>query len=135
VSEEGSIAQRLLGRCEQLAGAELTYPFGPSPAVYKVAGRMFALFGGDDPVGAPVSVSLKCEPEHGTNLVVTYPGISRGYHLNKRHWITVDLSAELSAELLVELVEDSYDLVAEKARPRLRPRTAAQPGDDQDVSA
>ena len=46
--------------CLSLPGAEETFPFGPNTSVFKVGGRMFALFqlGADS-----LRVSLKCEPE------------------------------------------------------------------------
>jgi hypothetical protein len=60
-------------------------PFGDEVAVFKVAGRMFALV----PLGpAPGSVSLKCDPGLAAGLRGRYAGITPGYHLNKRHWNT-----------------------------------------------
>jgi predicted DNA-binding protein (MmcQ/YjbR family) len=124
---------RLLARCDQLIGAELTFPFGPQPAVFKVGGKVFALFGGPDPAQEPAVVSLKCDPEFAAALVREHPAIIPGYHLNKRHWITVDLLAELPAGLAEDLLIDSYDLVVDglpKARrPLGRERRAAPSGD------
>ena len=37
----------------------------------------------------PLRVSVKCEPELGEQLRGTYDEIEPGYHLNKRHWLTV----------------------------------------------
>lgn len=116
---EPAIGARLLAQCEELIGSRLTFPFGPTPAVYKVGDRMFALFNGADPENDPIGVSLKCDPEYAVALIRQHSAITPGYHLNKRHWITVDLTDEVSAELVEELVVDSYDLVVE-ALPRSR---------------
>ena len=103
--------------CAGMPGAVLTFPFGEETAVYKVGGRIFALTG----VDRATSINLKAEPADVTGLVETYDGIERGYHMNKKHWITVQLDASLPDGLLEELVEDSYDLVVDKLPARDRP--------------
>jgi predicted DNA-binding protein (MmcQ/YjbR family) len=40
----------------------------------------------------------------------SYPAITAGYHLNKRHWNTV-IDGSVPEQLLREKIEDSYDLV------------------------
>lgn len=60
----------------------------------------------------PLRVTLKCEPELSVQLRNTYDEITPGYHANKRHWITVDLTGSLEDGLIRELVAGSYDLVA-----------------------
>jgi predicted DNA-binding protein (MmcQ/YjbR family) len=57
-------------------------------------------------------VSVKCEPELAAQLRATYDEIEPGYHLNKRHWITVELGGSVQDALVRELIESSYDLVA-----------------------
>jgi predicted DNA-binding protein (MmcQ/YjbR family) len=95
--------------CLKLADAEETFPFGPETSVFKVRGKMFAL----SPLQRqPLTVSVKCEPELGEQLRATYDEIEPGYHLNKRHWLTVTCGGEATDELVRELVAGSYDLVA-----------------------
>ncbi|MRJ76554.1 MmcQ/YjbR family DNA-binding protein [Aeromicrobium sp. SMF47] len=103
--------------CAALPGAVLTFPFGEDTAVYKVGGKIFALTG----VAGPASINLKAEPADVTGLVQTYASIERGYHMNKKHWITVQLDRSLPEGLLAELIEDSYDLVVDKLPARARP--------------
>jgi predicted DNA-binding protein (MmcQ/YjbR family) len=62
-------------------------------------------------VDAFESVNLKCRPEEGVALMEQYVGINPGYHMNKKHWITVDISADVGDQLLIKLIDDSYDLV------------------------
>ena len=90
-----------------LRGAEASCPFGPGALVYKVRGRMFALLSGDD---VP-SVTLKCVPEDGELLVGQFEAVKPGYHMNKRHWLTITLSGDVPDDLLRDLTEDSYKLV------------------------
>jgi predicted DNA-binding protein (MmcQ/YjbR family) len=60
----------------------------------------------------PLQVSVKCEPELGEQLRGTYEEIVPGYHLNKRHWLTVTCSGSVPDELVRELIAGSYELVA-----------------------
>ena len=82
-------------------GAEASYPFGPEALVYKVRGKMFALVSQDD----KPSVTLKCTPEDGELLVGQFAAVKPGYHLNKRHWMTISLSGDLPGELLFGLAD------------------------------
>ena len=88
-------------------------PFGPGVLVYKLMGKMFAL---TEATGIE-RVSLKCDPHLSEILRETWVGIIPGYHLNKRHWITVSLTADVPAEEVLRLVGHAYDLVRD-ALPR-----------------
>ena len=95
--------------CLKLPGAEETFPFGPETSVFKVGGKMFALA---QLQRKPLKVSVKCEPELGEQLRGTYEEIEPGYHLNKRHWVTVTCGGEAPDELVRELIAGSHELVA-----------------------
>lgn len=97
--------------------AWLDYPFGEKVAVYKVgrkdAGqneKMFALIAEDS---KPLRVSLKCDPQLSLNLQRKYESVQPGFHLNKKHWITVICSGQLSDDELFDLARLSYRLVTE----------------------
>lgn len=109
----------LRARCLALKGAVEDFPFGADVRVLKVVGRMFALI----PVGAaPARISLKVDPPLGGLLRDTYPAITPGYHLNKRHWITILCDDSVPEDVVQEQIERSYALVvkglsrAEKAQ-------------------
>ncbi|CAL9410022.1 MmcQ/YjbR family DNA-binding protein [Streptomyces sp. enrichment culture] len=100
--------EQLRAFCLDFGAAVEEFPFGPEISVFKVAGKMFALSALD---ARPLTVNLKCDPDEAVRLRADYPDtITPGYHMNKRHWNTVTVSA-LPAALVRELVEDSYDLV------------------------
>ncbi|MEA2010331.1 MAG: MmcQ/YjbR family DNA-binding protein [Actinomycetota bacterium] len=107
----------ILDWCEAKSGATLEYPFGPEAAVFKVAGKMFALVSVDGP---PDYVTLKAVPEEGEALRSQHGFIREGYYMNKRHWITVDIEPETPARLVEDLVADSYDLVVSKLPKRIQ---------------
>jgi predicted DNA-binding protein (MmcQ/YjbR family) len=104
-------ATALRARCAALPGVTAEHPFGPDVLVMKVSGKMFALIPED---ADPPSVSLKCEPELATLLRDTYPAVTPGYHLNKRHWNTVVVDGSIPEDELDGWIEDSYDLVVDK---------------------
>jgi predicted DNA-binding protein (MmcQ/YjbR family) len=95
-------------------GAEETFPFDAVTLVAKVGGKMFALLG---TTGSPLQLSLKVDPDFGDVLRATYPAIQPGYHLNKRHWVTLTLDGSLDSGLVQELIDESYRLVV-KGLPR-----------------
>ena len=92
------------------------FPFDESTLVFKVAGKMFALTGLDK---VPPSVNLKCDPERSLDLQEEYVQIQPGYHMNKKHWITVEYS-ELATAFFYELVDHSYELVVKSLTKKLR---------------
>ena len=100
---------------EQLRGYLLSLPqvtegqpFGPEVVVYKVAGKMFALVDYDS---VPPSMNLKCDPDRALDLRDFHEAIRPGYHMNKKHWNTLDLDGSLRDTLVLELVRHSFDLV------------------------
>ncbi|TYK42828.1 MmcQ/YjbR family DNA-binding protein [Actinomadura decatromicini] len=99
---------RVIAECLAKRGSAEDYPFGDGVAVFKVAGRMFALVSLGD---APGSVSLKCDPDLADELRARHAAITPGYHLNKRHWNTVVLDGSVPDDELLELIDQSYDLV------------------------
>ena len=103
--------------CLALPGASITFPFGEETAEFKVAGKVFAISAAE----SPTHVTLKAEPEEVTGLVDTYESVTRGYHMNKKHWITVQVEGALPDGLVAELIEDSYDLIVDKLPARDRP--------------
>lgn len=71
-------------------------------------GKMFVLTGIDD----FASVNLKVDPEKGVELRERYTAVQPGYHMNKKHWITIIMDGSISDKLLRQWIDDSYDLVA-----------------------
>ncbi|MFH9730284.1 MmcQ/YjbR family DNA-binding protein [Streptomyces sp. NPDC017260] len=95
-------------RAEELPGAHLEHPFGPDWEVFKVRGKVFMLM--TSVPGKPV-VILKSEPDEAEALRETHADVTRGYHMNKKHWITLKSGASIDKKLVEELVTESYRLV------------------------
>ena len=99
--------------CLALPQAFESFPFGDDISVFKTSGngKVFAL----SSLGAEhLSVSLKVDPEDSIALREQYAGITPGYHLNKKHWITVALDGSVPDDLVEELVRGSHALVRPK---------------------
>lgn len=114
--------QELLAWADEVAmqcpGAELEHPFGPETDVYKVRGRMFLM---RLELRGQWMVNLKVEPQDGQALRDEHAEITPGYHMNKRHWVSVRAGEALNRQFVRELVVDSYRLVVEKLPRRERP--------------
>ncbi|MEW2302246.1 MmcQ/YjbR family DNA-binding protein [Streptomyces sp. NPDC006655] len=95
-------------RAEELPGAHLEHPFGPDWEVFKVRGKVFMLM--TEVPGRPV-VILKADPGEALALREHHSHITPGYHMNKKHWITLEGGDGVGQELVRELVTDSYLLV------------------------
>ena len=102
-----------------LPGAKTDHPFGPDVLVFKVMGKMFAYI--SEKEGTPI-VTLKCIPMDGEILSEQFRAINPGYHMNKKHWITISLTQpnnptdadEISDDMLTDLANKSYELVVSK---------------------
>ncbi|MGC9381909.1 MmcQ/YjbR family DNA-binding protein [Streptomyces sp. MH13] len=106
---KGSTLQTCAAECAQeLPGAELEHPFGPDWEVYKVRGKVFMLM--TSVPGRPV-VILKSEPDEAEALRETHTDVTPGYHMNKKHWITLEAGDSIDTKLVKELVTESYRLV------------------------
>ena len=105
----GSALHKTAADCAQeFPGAQLEHPFGPAWEVFKVRGKVFMLM--TEVPGRPV-VILKADPVEAHALREQYSYITPGYHMNKKHWITLESGEGPDMELVRELVTDSYRLV------------------------
>ena len=92
-----------------MPNAWLDFPFDEKTAVYKSAeGKIFALIADDSD---PLRISLKCDPNLATLLRDKYESVLPGYHLNKKHWITIIMTGQLGDDEVRDLVRHSYELV------------------------
>ncbi|MEV6603108.1 MmcQ/YjbR family DNA-binding protein [Kutzneria sp. NPDC051319] len=120
----GSTLHKTAADCaEELPGARLEHPFGPDWEVFKVRGKVFMLM--TEVPGRPV-VILKADPGEALALREQNRHITPGYHMNKKHWITLEGGEGVDTTLVQELVTDSYLLVVShlpKAEQPVDPHT------------
>lgn len=97
-------------------------PFGPEALVYKVCGKIYALIAWQE---TPLRITLKVAPEQADLQRAMFASIKPGYHMNKQHWNTIELSGELSDTQLTGLIDDSYQLVVAKLTKKERATLAS----------
>lgn len=104
--------------CLSLPLAEETLPFDEWSLVYKVEGKMFLLTDMQDFHW----INIKCDPDRTIELRERYPEVKPGYHMNKRHWNTIEMCGDLPDKLIKAWIFDSYRLVIDKL-----PRSKREP--------
>lgn len=103
---------------DQLPASTSGLPFGPEYEVFKVKGKVFMLL--TEVPGEPIVV-LKSDPEESRVLRQSYRDITPGYHMNKKHWITLEPGGAIDQGMVQELVTESYLLVVEGLPKAKRP--------------
>jgi predicted DNA-binding protein (MmcQ/YjbR family) len=78
----------------------------PNASMYKVADKIFAIL--SKKTGYVV---LKTPPESVPMLKEMYKGVGHKTHLDRRHWIAVELDADVPSREVQRLATLSYDLV------------------------
>lgn len=83
------------------------FPFDRSTLVFKVGGKIFFL----SDIDQFIAINLKVLPEKAIEQRERYSGVIPGYHMNKKHWNTVQVKSDVPLDVLFEMIDDSYDLV------------------------
>lgn len=102
--------------CLSLKGVTEHLPFDEKTLVFKVMGKMFALLN----IDAYDFVNLKCVPEDCEQLRNEHQGITPGYHMNKKHWVSVKTDGSIKDDLFKELTEKSYNLIVKSLSKKLQ---------------
>jgi predicted DNA-binding protein (MmcQ/YjbR family) len=93
--------------CLSKKGATEDLPFDEDTLVFKVAGKIFAI----TDLTNFTSINLKTDPEKGVELREKYEAVTPGYHMNKKHWNTVQMDGSVPLRELKQWIDESYDLV------------------------
>lgn len=92
-------------------------PFGPDTYCLEVGGKMFCLM---TLAGEWDFYNIKIDPEYSEELRTIYADIMPGYHMNKKHWVSIRYSGDVPDSLQKELLYKAYLLVASKLSKKLR---------------
>jgi predicted DNA-binding protein (MmcQ/YjbR family) len=93
--------------CLAKKGVTECFPFDETTLVFKVAGKMFTLTSLD----RPFAITLKTEPETGAHLRELFPSVLPAYHMNKTHWIMVNIDGSVDDKFIKQWIDESYNLV------------------------
>ena len=117
--------ETLRNYCLAKRGVSEGFPFDEDALVFKVLGKMFLLVSLNE---RPLTMNVKCDPELAIELRERYPDAVYGaYHMNKKHWNSVNCESDLLDEELTEMIDHSYALVVKglpkKERERLQEKS------------
>ena len=88
---------------------------------FELAGKMFGLM--SPTLSDTAIITLRGNPDSNEELRDLYADISAGYHVNKRHWISVKLNTEeLSDQEIDAMIKQSYLLVVNNLPVNIRQR-------------
>jgi predicted DNA-binding protein (MmcQ/YjbR family) len=68
---------------------------------------------------------LKCDPDLALDLRDRYEQVTPGYHMNKKHWNTIEIESGIPDIELQKMIDHSYDLVI-KGLPKLTAKVGAR---------
>ncbi len=93
--------------CLTKTGASEELPFDDITPVFKVGGKIFAIAGGSD----DSTVNLKGDPDALLERRAQYEDVQPGYHMSKKHWVTVPLDGSVPRKIIFSWVDDSYNCI------------------------
>lgn len=93
--------------CLSKPGVTESFPFDEDTLVFKVGGKMFSLVPLEK---IPRVMSVKTDPAWSVELREKHSGISGAYHMNKKHWNSLEYE-DLPRDLVWELLDHAYQLV------------------------
>lgn len=98
----------LAAYCLNKKGVKEDFPFDEVTMTMKVMGKIFAFLPLDS---EPFQISLKCNPDKAIELREEFEDINGAFHLNKKHWNSINCEGNVPIKLVYELIDHSYELV------------------------
>lgn len=113
--------EQLRDYCLNKKGVTEEFPFDEDTLVFKVLGKIFALFPLEKWEAGEGWVNLKCDPEYALELRAEYDSIQPGWHMSKSNWNTVLIHKdELNPKFVLKLIDHSYDMVVKGMTKKMR---------------
>lgn len=106
---------------KSLTASECSQPFMSACDVYKVMDKIYLMA---FKLNGIAGINLKVDSIHGEMLRDIYPFIQTGYHMNKKHWISIYEDENMDPLFIEDLIHDSYQLVATKPPQKEKQRLA-----------
>ena len=107
----------LIDYCKNKSGVTVEFPFDNYCMSFKLISKFFAFINIKNDKNA---ISLKCEPWLAIAFREQYEGVKPGYHLNKKHWNTIDVDMDIPKEKVIEMIDMSYDLIYKSLKKQER---------------
>lgn len=102
--------------CLSKKGATEDFPFDETSLVFKVMNKMFALTDLDEDLW----VNVKCDPETAIDLREQHSFVMPGFHMNKKHWNTINIDETVPDAFVIKWIDHSYELVVKSLPKKLQ---------------
>ncbi len=96
--------------CLSLKGVTEELPFDDNTLVFKVLNKIFVVAD----INNFESINVKCDPEKAIELREKYSSVKAGFHMNKKHWNTIEVNSELTDSEIKQWILHSYNLIVNK---------------------
>lgn len=103
--------------CLKKKGVMEEFPFDNETLVFKVMNKIFLL---TSLSLLPVRINLKCEPELAIELREKYEMVYPAYHMNKKHWNSVEIDGSIPQTEIIEMIDHSYNIVVAGLTKKLK---------------
>ena len=100
--------EELINYCKSKKGATVEFPFDDRHMSFKLISKFFAFI---DTKNERNVINLKCDPLIAVALREQYEGVKPGFHMNKKHWNTIDVNVDIPREKVYEMIDMSYSLI------------------------
>lgn len=107
--------------CLGKQGVTEKFPFDEETLVFMVMNKMFLLTNLE---AEPISFNVKCEPELAVALREKYDAVTPAFHMNKKHWNSVEINGSIPAQELLAMIDHSYALVVAGLTKKLQEELA-----------
>ncbi|HLT34327.1 MAG TPA: MmcQ/YjbR family DNA-binding protein [Aquaticitalea sp.] len=113
--------EQLRDYCLKKKGVTEDFPFDADTLVFKVVGKIFALFPLEKWEAGEGWVNLKCDPEYALELRAEYESVQPGWHMSKTNWNSILIfKDELKPKFILELIDHSYDMVVKGMTKKMK---------------
>ena len=105
-----------ISACLRLPDAFEDYPFDDpvwTAMRHRTNRKIFALIFERD---GKIWINVKAEPLKADFWRDAYPSVVPGFHMNKKHWISIILDGGMTDREILDLIEDSYALTQTKRK-------------------
>lgn len=92
-------------------------PFGSDALALRIGGKIFCLL---ELSGHWNFYNLKVNPDYSLGLQDQYSSIRPGFHMNKRHWVSIDLNSTIPIDIEKHIIRHAYNQTAKGLTKKLR---------------
>ncbi|MFY7810594.1 MAG: MmcQ/YjbR family DNA-binding protein [Flavobacterium sp.] len=97
--------------CLSKKGVTEHFPFDQDTLVFKIGGKIFVLASLSKWEKGQKTFNVKCNPELAMEQRAIYDAVAPGFHMNKKHWNTINTQMDMPFNEILKSIDHSYELV------------------------